>query len=815
MKNLLTKLRYVPKRFAVAAALVVATATAALTFAWGPNRATFTIENPAPYITFNSITNNPNIGDERNFVGIRENGTTGLWQDDQTVVPGKEYVVRMYVHNNAAANLNLVAENVTAKFNLPTTTGKSIQVNGFLNSTNANPVEVYDHATFNSTQDFNLAVVPGSIKYYNNANGSGFTIPESIFTSNGAKLGYTQMDGNIPGCFQYAGYLTFVVKPQFAPTANFTVSKQVRKAGVTGWNETVTVNPGDQVEYLITYDNISDVQQNNVVLKDTLPAGTTLVNGTTYVANGTNPSGVKVGDGIASGDGINIGNYAGHSVAYVKFTAQVATNDTLPACGLNALKNIAKITTDYGWKEDSADVTVTKTCLPQPAADCKAITPHLISRTQFSFDGEATVANGATVSKYTFVVKNSAGAVVKTVTVDSTALKVNSGTITLDTVGVYTVMLTVTTSLGDKSNVNCQTTVEVKSEPVVPTYTCDLLTVNTIERTKFNFVTTYTVKNATLVRIDYVVRNAAGTELYRGTDSTYTQTTVGNYTVEAIVVVKVDGVEKTATSTNCKKPFEVKPEDKDIQVCRLSDKTIVTIKESAFDASKYSKNLDDCKVPATIQVCELTTGNIINIKETDFDATKHSKNLDDCKPIKVCELATYTVIEIKQKDFDSAKHSKDLAACEKIQVCELSSDTVITIRKTEFDAAKHSKTLSDCDKIKVCVIATGEVKTIKRAEFDSKTQSTNMNDCKDINVCRLSDKTVVTIKQSAFDSAKYSYDTANCKPATPPVTTTPPVLPSTGPEMIVGSLLGSSALGLGVSSFVRSRSALRRAHRGN
>ena len=52
---------------------------------------------------------------------------------------GKEYLVRMYVHNNAAANLNKVAENVTAKFNLPTTTGKSIQVDGFLSASNATP----------------------------------------------------------------------------------------------------------------------------------------------------------------------------------------------------------------------------------------------------------------------------------------------------------------------------------------------------------------------------------------------------------------------------------------------------------------------------------------------------------------------------------------------------------------------------------------------------------------------------------------------------------------------------------------------------
>lgn len=56
MKNLFSKLRYTPKRFAITAALMVASTTTALAFAWGPDRPTFTIENPAQYVTFNSIT---------------------------------------------------------------------------------------------------------------------------------------------------------------------------------------------------------------------------------------------------------------------------------------------------------------------------------------------------------------------------------------------------------------------------------------------------------------------------------------------------------------------------------------------------------------------------------------------------------------------------------------------------------------------------------------------------------------------------------------------------------------------------------------
>lgn len=386
--SLLSKLRAVSARtWAVAAVMTAVIAVPAGLMAWGPGRDTFTMAHPANHVTFNSITDNPNIGDERNFVGIRESGTNGLWQDSQAVQAGKEYVVRLYVHNNAAANLNLVAHNVTANVILPTSTGKSIEVQGFINSSNATPKEVYDHATFTSSQNFNLAYVPGSLKYYNNANGNGFTIPESIFTNTGAKLGYTSMNGDIPGCLQYAGYLTFIVKPQFAPTGDFAVSKEVRKSGTTTWSENVTVNPGEQVDYLITYENKGNTTQKNVVVKDQLPQGMTYVAGSTTLRNGNHPTGTKVSDNVVTSQGINIGDYAPGAVAYVMFNAKAVANDQLTVCGTNKLTNTAKVETDNGTKQDTADVTVNKTCTqPEKIQVCRLSDKTVVTINKNEFD---------------------------------------------------------------------------------------------------------------------------------------------------------------------------------------------------------------------------------------------------------------------------------------------------------------------------------------------------------------------------------------------------------------------------------------------
>lgn len=355
-------MRKASTRVVAISALAVATiAIPASLLAWGPNRPTYTVAHPADHVTFNSITDNPNIGDERNFVGIRESGTNGLWQDAQTVTSGKEYVVRLYVHNNAAENLKLVAKNVTAKVNLPTTTAKSLEVQGFINSSNASPTEVYDHATFNAAENFNLAVVPGSLKYYNNANGNGFTIPETLFTSTGAKLGYDKMDGNIPGCFQYAGYLTFIVKPQFAPKQDFSMEKLVSKHGENKWVDNYAATPGETVDYLLKYSNTGNARQDNVTFRDTLPTDQSYVNGSAVYGNANTPNGTKASDNI-TGVGVNVGSYAPGGNAWFIFSAKVAGNTDLDKCGPNTMTNTASVTTAYGNKSDTAVVTVNKTC---------------------------------------------------------------------------------------------------------------------------------------------------------------------------------------------------------------------------------------------------------------------------------------------------------------------------------------------------------------------------------------------------------------------------------------------------------------------
>ena len=337
-----------------AVAVTVLSGTAAM--AWGPSRATYTIEKPADRVTFNAITNNPNYGDERNFVIARKTtDAANQWKDVVDVDSDGEYFIRMYVHNNAAANLKLVAENVTAKASVPNQSAKEITLQGQISASNSKPATVWDQVVFKSaSKNFTVSYVAGSAKYYNNVNPSnGFALPDSIVNNTGAKLGYEQMDGKIPGCFQYSGTVLFKVK----------VTKQVRKIGETEWKNDVSVKTGEKVEYRIGYDNDGEVAQENVMVRDFLPNNLTYEKGSTVLKNSSNPNGLKINSDNITTSGINIGNYAPGSNAYVTFTA-TADRDKL-VCGLNKLVNRAQVSTKNGSKENTAVVNVQKDCTPQ------------------------------------------------------------------------------------------------------------------------------------------------------------------------------------------------------------------------------------------------------------------------------------------------------------------------------------------------------------------------------------------------------------------------------------------------------------------
>lgn len=365
--SLLTKLRYMPKRFGMVAAVLLATVGTAATFAWGPERPTYTMESPATHVTFNSMTNNPNYGDEREYVIIRDVTAGGQYQHDMNLTPGHEYQVQVYIHNNAHPDYNAsgkgVAKDTTLRVVIPASVQGEDTVDGIIRASNATPTEIWDTAEIRSTNRVDLEYVSGSAQLKTH---SQEVVLSDTILSTGVKVGDKDLSGDWRGCLEFAGYVTYKFRVK-DNTSSFTMDKQVRKhSTATGnWTENYTATPGEKVDFIIRYKNTGNVTQQNVMVKDVLPAGLSYVPGSTVVANSSHPNGTSVADGVTAG-GININSYTPGSNAWVRFSATVAAEDKL-ACGLNTLKNVATVTTGAGTKSDDAVVTVTKKCEEAPA----------------------------------------------------------------------------------------------------------------------------------------------------------------------------------------------------------------------------------------------------------------------------------------------------------------------------------------------------------------------------------------------------------------------------------------------------------------
>ncbi|MBR6964694.1 hypothetical protein IKH83_00010 [Candidatus Saccharibacteria bacterium] len=219
----------------VAAATAGTIAPVANVSAWGDTeggRKGYTLEEIdagvlGDKIVFNSIidatTTDENgtvlsLGDERNFVRARLSGSSDFWSTDEiTVEDGKEYVISLYVHNNNPKGEDAVAENVAVQISIPKDESGSIEVNGFIDSSNATPGEYWDNIIFKSADGskFHLEYVDGSAAWSSNGASNGALSDDIVRTIEGVKVGYDKLDGKIPGCYQYSGYASVRVKAVF------------------------------------------------------------------------------------------------------------------------------------------------------------------------------------------------------------------------------------------------------------------------------------------------------------------------------------------------------------------------------------------------------------------------------------------------------------------------------------------------------------------------------------------------------------------------------------------------------------------------
>lgn len=192
---------------------------------WGPERPTFTMEAPATYPIFNSITNNPTIGDERYFVKIGEiNPQSTNLSDSVVVTAGKKYLVYIYFHNNASSTFNDSEHNhvgvalgtrlMTEFSDVVTPENEGVLVASII-SENSNPSSVWCSVIMKSiTGDVHLKYVENSARLLCDWAANKSLLSSSMFSDDGVLLGLDELNGVIPGCEEYHGVVTFILQAE-------------------------------------------------------------------------------------------------------------------------------------------------------------------------------------------------------------------------------------------------------------------------------------------------------------------------------------------------------------------------------------------------------------------------------------------------------------------------------------------------------------------------------------------------------------------------------------------------------------------------
>ncbi len=339
--------------------------------AWGPERSTFTMQSPATYPTFNSITDNPTIGDERDFVRVGEiNADVTDLKNEVEVVPGRQYLVYIYFHNNASSTFNdsdhnhsgvAVQARMSSSFSTVLTPSTKGKITATITAKNSNPTSVWDEAYFTTTTEKVLMhYVSGSAKIYNDWGANNTVMPSSLFTEEGTLLGLNSLNGVIPGCEEYHGVVSYVLQ---AEELGGSIDKTVSKDG-ENFFESVSAVAGDEITFKLAIANTGDVALTNATIKDILPEGLTLVPGSVGLRANDSTTIDQLSDNIL-GTGYNLGTIGTGNTVYITYKATVGGDFD---CTGTELSNSATLT--YDSDTTSGDIRTDSAIVVAKKADC-------------------------------------------------------------------------------------------------------------------------------------------------------------------------------------------------------------------------------------------------------------------------------------------------------------------------------------------------------------------------------------------------------------------------------------------------------------
>jgi uncharacterized repeat protein (TIGR01451 family)/LPXTG-motif cell wall-anchored protein len=452
--------------------------------------------------------------------------------------------LQVYYHNRELPDSGKVAQNLRVKINIPSTPGKTQTQTATISADNSNTVT--DKTTVNlDRSDAYLQYIPGSAVWRHNVGTNdnvkevNTTISDAVVTS-----GTGLVLENEKPCYNFSATVTVMARVM---VPGVKVVKQSQVHGQTNkWSNDNTANPGDTMDYIITYQNTGNTTQKNVLIRDNLPLHMSLVPGSTklYANIAGYENGKAVGtDNITSG-GIVIGNYPAGTGAYVTFRATIDPASKLE-CGTSTFRNVGVAQPEgYNQYYNIAVTSVTKKCeTPTPVYSCNLLTLSQTDNRTVKASVDYTAKSGATY-KSTSINWG-----------DGTTNGSTSHTYAKD--GTYTVTAKVTFNVNGTtktvSGPKCTKQITVKT-PAKPVYACDLLTLSKDGHTVTASVTYTAAGGATLKTVAYSWGDSNQPLITDKTTAQHTYTSDGNFTVTAKLLFSVNGKDVFVSGDKCAQP---------------------------------------------------------------------------------------------------------------------------------------------------------------------------------------------------------------------------------------------------------------------
>lgn len=354
-------------------------------------------------------------GDLELLRGANVTKNQDVWKDPISGQAGDEFRGLIYYHNGM---LNTVAKNTEIKVSIPaSTTNKTAKISASISADNAatatdtivdGQVVGLSGLTVNFDQDVNLEFVPGTVRWFPNSNVNGGPNEQPVALP-GGQTGNEIIDahginiGDINGCWEFAGFVTFGfrAKQKIAPTLDLTKTVRNDTAGENSFKKETSAEFKDMVEFNIDVLNSGEQDLTNAILSDKLPEDLTFVpNSLIEFPNGSS-SPVTLTDAQAAqmfGSGLNIGTLKAGSATKNSFRFKAKVTETEK----EKLINKATVTAAGLTASDTATVII------KVANIVKSKSAFNETRKEV-----AKVAGPSDVVAYTLTTKNTGTAAVK------------------------------------------------------------------------------------------------------------------------------------------------------------------------------------------------------------------------------------------------------------------------------------------------------------------------------------------------------------------------------------------------------------------